>query len=414
MTRTLIVGVDPHRKQNVARMMDSSGQLLGAVITVDNNRPGTAQFVNQVTEQAAAGQFDQIQIATEATGWYWFHFFQTLSQDPTLNQWPVQLYAFNPRLTANFKKVFLDLDKDDGYDALVVAERLRLGRDLPQPFQNDDLYLPLRFLTRYRRHLVLHLVREKSYCLSMLYLKASEYTRADQRPFSNVFGATSRAVLQQFSSMEEIAAFPWNDLVEFIDSTGKRRFPNPADNARKLLQVAEHSYPLPETLQEPINTILHMSFQQISTLERLRKRLDTAIAQHLAPIPHTLDTIPGLDLVLSAGIISEIAGVERFDYDHAKVAQFAGLKWRHASSGDFQAEDTPLSRTGNPYLRYYLCEAANIVRMHDADYKAFYQRKYHEVRKHRHKRAIVLTARKLVRLVVRLLTTNQPYRPRRP
>ena len=37
----------------------------------------------------------------------------------------------------------------------------------------------------------------------------------------------------------------------------------------------------------------------------------------------------------------------------------------------------------------------------------------HEVRKHQHKRAIVLTARKLVRLVVRLLTTNQRHQPRR-
>jgi hypothetical protein len=51
--------------------------------------------------------------------------------------------------------------------------------------------------------------------------------------------------------------------------------------------------------------------------------------------------------------------------------------------------------------------------MCDAEYRAYYERKYHEVRSHQHKRAIVLTARKLVRLVVRLLTTNQPYRPRR-
>lgn len=51
--------------------------------------------------------------------------------------------------------------------------------------------------------------------------------------------------------------------------------------------------------------------------------------------------------------------------------------------------------------------------MRDAEYAAYYDRKYHEVPKHQHKRAITLTARKLVRLVVRLLTTNQPYRPRR-
>jgi len=82
-------------------------------------------------------------------------------------------------------------------------------------------------------------------------------------------------------------------------------------------------------------------------------------------------------------------------------------------SADFQAEETRLTHTGNRYLRYYLCEAANSVRMRDAEYRAYYERKYHEVRLHQHKRAIVLTARKLVRLVVRLLTTNQPYRPRR-
>lgn len=35
------------------------------------------------------------------------------------------------------------------------------------------------------------------------------------------------------------------------------------------------------------------------------------------------------------------------------------------------------------------------------------------MRTHRQKRALVLTARKLVRLVVRLLTTNQPYQPRK-
>ena len=52
--------------------------------------------------------------------------------------------------------------------------------------------------------------------------------------------------------------------------------------------------------------------------------------------------------------------------------------------------------------------------MHTAEYRAYYDRKYHEVRQHQHKRALVLTARKLVRLVVRLLATNQPYHTRRP
>jgi transposase len=137
------------------------------------------------------------------------------------------------------------------------------------------------------------------------------------------------------------------------------------------------------------------------------------MADHMADIPHTLDTIPGFGPVFSAGIIAEIGDIRRFDSNQAKVAKYAGFKWRQHQSADFQADETRLTRTGNRYLRYYFCEAANIVRMHDAEYAAYYQRKYQEVRKHPHKRAIVLTARKLIRLVTRLLTTNQAYRPRR-
>lgn len=413
MSNPLLVGVDVHRKTNTVCLMDGQGRELTPRFTVDNNRPGTETFIRRVAQQVVAGDFDAIEIAAEATGWYWWHFFQTLDQDPFLNQWPLALYPFNPRLTANFKKTYVDLDHSDPIDAFVAADRLRLGRDLPAPFHYEERYFPVRLLTRYRFHLVHNLAREKAYCLAILYLKASEYTRKGKKPFSSVFGAASRAVLQEFDSIEEIAAIPFDELVEFIDCKGKRRFPDPVENARKLQQVARDSYHLPEALTRPINLILGMSLKHISFLERQEKRLASAIAEGMELIPHTLDTIPGFGPVFSGGIITEIAGVERFDYNQAKVAKYAGLKWHKHRSADFQAEETRLTRTGNRYLRYYLCEAANQVRMRDPEYAAYYDRKYHEVRKHQHKRAIVLTARKLVRLVVRLLTTNQPYRPRR-
>jgi transposase len=413
MSNPLMVGIDPHRKTNTVCVMDRSGQEVGPRFTVDNNRPGTTDFVHQIARHLLDGDFDALHIASEATGWYWWHFFQTLEQDPVLNQWPLTLYPFNPRLTANYKKTFVDLDHTDPIDAFVVADRLRIGRDLPAPFHYDDVHFPLRMLTRYRYHVVHNLTREKAYCLAILYFKCSEYSRKDKQPFSDLFGATSRAVLQAFASLEEIAAMPFDELVEFIDVQGKRRFPDPHANARKLLQAARDSYPLPEAMLAPINLILALSLRQITFLEGQAKRLNTAIAQGMQAIPHTLDTIPGIGPVFSAGIISEIAGLQRFDYNQAKVAKFAGLKWRQTKSAEFQAEETRLTRTGNRYLRYYFCEAANAVRLRDPEYGAYYRKKFLEVRKHQHKRAIVLTARKLVRLVVRLLTTHQPYQPRR-
>ncbi|OAQ02777.1 hypothetical protein A3O11_07590 [Ligilactobacillus aviarius] len=65
----------------------------------------------------------------------------------------------------------------------------------------------------------------------------------------------------------------------------------------------------------------------------------------------------------------------------------------------------------NRYFRYYLVEAANSVKNRVPEYKTFYQRKYAETPKHKHKRALVLTARKFVRLVDTLLRNHQLYMP---
>lgn len=413
MNNVLIVGVDIHRKTNTYCLMDQSGEEQVPRFTLDNNRPGTQEFVKRLVEVMRKEEFSELRVAGEATGWYWFHFFRTLQQEELLHSWPTEGYVFNPRLTAAFKQNYTNSDKSDPKDAQVAADRLRWGRDIPKPFSYEEEYLALRFLTRYRYHLVHDLAREKAYCTSTLYLKASEYSRDDRQAFTDLFGATSRAVLQEFASIEEIAALPFDELVEFIDVHGKRHFPDPAENARKLQRIAHDSYPLPEALLSPINLIVNMSLKLISALEDQVKRLDRAIIEALAPIPHTLNTIPGIGLVYSAGIIAEIGNAAKFDFDDDKVAKFAGLTWRQSGSGEFQAEETPLTRTGNAYLRHYLCEAALSVKRCDPEYAAFYKKKYDEALKHRHKRATVLLARKLTRLVVHLLATNQTFQPRK-
>ena len=133
MSNPLLVGVDVHRKTNTVCLMDRQGQEVARRFTVDNNQPGTETFIRHIAQQVVNGDFDAVHIAAEATGWYWWYFFQTLDQAPGLQPWPVALYPFNPRLTANFKKTYVDLDHADPIDAFVIADRLRLGRDLPPP-----------------------------------------------------------------------------------------------------------------------------------------------------------------------------------------------------------------------------------------------------------------------------------------
>jgi transposase len=413
MANPLIVGIDVHSRTNRTCLLDREGEPWGKRFSTANNRPGTQTLIARLLEALQQGQFDSLRVAVEATNWYWFPLYQALSQEPALAPWPQTFYTLNPRVTARYKDSFSDKDKSDDADAYIVADRLRTysRQELPAPFAPDLRYLGLRFLTRYRYHLVKDLVREKNYCMSLLYLKANEYREA--HPFADVFGATSRAVIEEFASLEAVAAMPLAELAVWLDTQGKGRFPDPAQVARELQQVAQDSYPLDPQLQQPINLVLTWSFQLVNCLDRQIQRVNTAIADAMRDIPHTLDTIPGFGPVYSAGIIAEIGHAERFDQDEAKVAQYAGLHWRQHQSADFKAQETRLTKRGDAYLRYYFCEAANAVRMRDAEYAAYYQRKHDEVRTHQHKRAVTLTARKLVRLVVRLLTTNQPYQPRR-
>ncbi len=412
MTNPLFVGIDIALSTNRICVMDQQGEEVCRRFSTANSRSGSQTLALRLAEMLRSGPYDSLRIAAEATNWYWFPLFQALSQAACIQDWPVALYALNPRMVATFKQTYSDPDKTDDLDAFAIADRLKLARNLPSPFVAESPCLALRMLTRYRHHLVHTLVREKNYYLSMFYLKASAYR--PRHPFADVFSRTSQAILAEFATMDEIAAQPIEELAALIETASKGQIADSQASARELRAVAQDSYPLAPFLQQSVNHVLTWNGNHVTFLQRQLKRMDHTIAELLAELPQTLDSIPGIGPVYAAALIAEIGDVARFDYNERKVATYAGLKWKRSQSGDFCAEDTPLARTGNHYLRYYFCEAANNVRMHDADYAAYYQRKFNEVRKHQHKRAIVLTARKLVRLVVRLLTTNQRYQPRRP
>ncbi|WP_298882654.1 transposase [uncultured Phascolarctobacterium sp.] len=115
-----------------------------------------------------------------------------------------------------------------------------------------------------------------------------------------------------------------------------------------------------------------------------------------------------MDPVYAAGLLAELGTIENFSSDDA-LAKYAGLTWRETQSGNFRADDTTMTKAGNSYFRYYLLEAVGSLIRHDAVYAEFYQKKYAEVKLHQHKRALVLTARKFVRLIFGLLVKNQLY-----
>lgn len=403
MLNTLHVGIDVSHHRHDVCLLDGMGTLVGKPFAVPNNRPGATELIGRVA--AVASGYERVLLGLEATGIYWWHLAQALARAPALAPYQVRLVVFNPRLIQGFRDAYTAMDKTDPDDAFLIAERLRFGR-LPQSPPPDPRYFPLQRLTRYRFHLVRTLVRAKAHALTLLFLAASEYARLE--PFADPFGATSLAVLTEFKTLDELAALPLEDLVAFIDEQGRRRCADPSEPARLLRQVAADSFRLDDEAVEPVHFALTHALAHIRFIGQQLKPLDRRIARELERFPNPLLSVPGIGPVYAAGLVAEIGDIARFPDDDA-LAKYAGLWWPRRQSGEFEAADRSLSKAGNAYLRYYFCEAANSLRVHNEAYRQFYERKYRETPKHPHKRATVLTARKLVRLVHALLRTNQLY-----
>jgi Transposase IS116/IS110/IS902 family/Transposase len=375
--------------------------------TIPNTQPGADALATRLAHLAQTYHIDQLRIGMEATGLLWWHLACALKDAPILAPFAPHIYALNPHLITTFRKNFGALPKTDCADAFLIAERIRFGRQLPSPFQLDARYAPLQRLTRFRCHLAQNLAREKSYFLSFLFLTFSTYGQI--APFGDPFGATSSAVLDEFTT-EELAQQGLSDLASYLETKGRGRFADPDALAATLQRAARDSYRLDKVLQQPLRLVLATTLATIRTLQAQLKTLDKTIAQELAAIPQTLASVPGLGPVWTAGLIAELGDISRFE-DEAAIAQFAGLTWEAKESGNFQAEDTALTKRGNSYLRYYLVEAANSVRTHCPEYAHYYAAKYAETPKHAHQRALVLTARKLVRLIDVLLRDGKRYLP---
>ena len=403
----LYVGIDVGSRSNAVYIMKPDGDK-HSCFSVDNSLNGSKSLVKKIVSAMNSLSLTTILIGLEATGVYGNPLVYFLREDGHLSPYNKKIHVLNPKQVEKFKQSYSDLPKNDPVDAFVVADALRFGRINKEVYLGDYRYDALKNLTRARFFAVQNRTKEKQRFLNYLFVKHSSFTQ--EKVFSDTFGATALAVYQSFDSVDELAYMDLSELTSFIQKTGKNRFPNPEEVARSIQAAARGSYRLPKTVNDSVNQVLAISINSLRALDNQIKSLDKAIAEQLELIPSTLTSVSGIGPVFSAGIIAEIGDINRFP-SHAALAKYAGLVWKERKSGTFEAQITRLIKSGNRFLKYYLCEAAFSLVRCEPEFKRFYGLKYREVNKFQHKRALALTARKFVRLVFRLLKDNRLYTP---
>ena len=410
---TLFVGIDVSSKSNVVCAIDFyKNQLIKT--SVSNNQPGAYALICQIVSvMQKHTDLNTVVVALEATSIYSIHIANFLSSCEELMPYQPYVFCLNPNMTANYRKSFIGMNKTDLLDAFVIADFARVGRIETDPLSGSQ-FLALQRLTRHRLHLVEAQTREKTYMVSNMFLKFSELSILpnEEQPFCDNYGATASSVLTEFLSMEDIINASPEELISFLGEKSRNRISDLSKTADLLKKAARDSYRLDKCLYEPLNISIASSFNCIDAFKQEIKVIDKAIIKAIAglsPNAYTiLNSIDGIGPVFAAGMIAEIGDINTFHSQDA-LAKYAGLTWTRSQSGDFEADESRMTKAGNRYLRYYLGEAANSMKNHVPEYRDFYNKKYNEVPKHKHKRALALTSRKLVRLIFGLLTKEKLY-----
>ena len=423
----LQVGLDIGRGTLEVSVLHPNGQRLRQH-TFPNSREGYRQlraFLVDVMEQEGAQGLD---VGVEATGNYWQPLFWAFDQDPFWADGVLRLYLLNPRQMAWFRRSQAEAEKTDAKDSYYLAEKLRI-QPPARPWASYPALLRLRFYSRYRFFLSQQSSALKNLFWAYMFLWCSDYQ--PHRPFSDGLSACGRALLREYSDWQVVTGLPVEVLGAQLAAWSHGQLRAPQEKARQLQAVIRRSFAPPAEVAPALHQVLRLIVEHLENLETQRRQVKRLMREEIAqhhPGAQCLMTIPGIDVVLAAGITAEIGDLQRYftqpKWDERKqryrrrnlrdvedaVAKEAGLWWPRRESGNFQAEDRRLSKQGNRYLRYYLVQAADRLRQHLPEYRAYYQRKYQEAKTHRHKRALVLTARKSVGLFVGLLHRQEPYR----
>ena len=380
-------GIDVAKHQHAALVLDDGGQVVQPAFSFANSRAGFDQLAAALTELS-----EPVSIGLEATGHYWLALYADLTQ---------QGYAvtvINPLQVAAYRRSGIRKTKTDSTDAFWIADFLRIANLQPTD-QDLPVILQLRELSRFRFWLTDQIGDCKRKVLCILDRVFPEY----ETLFSSVFLKSSRALLKEAVSAQEIADFDLAELADLLRNTSRGRFGQP--KAEAIQNAARQSVGV-GFLVDAVRVQMHCLLEQIDLLQEQVAQLDEALAELMEQIPQYITSIPGIGPATGAAILGEIGDIHRFE-SVDKLVAYAGIDPTVYQTGQFEASQAHMSKRGSPYLRHALWISAIVAVRHDPDLQAFYEAKRKEG-KH-HGTVIGAVCRKLLARIYVILREQRPY-----
>lgn len=383
-----LVGIDVAKDKHDCFICDSEGNVIKDVFTFSNDREGFNLLLSFMPTSS-----ENVKVGLEATGHYSLNLINFLIDN---GYSPV---VFNPLQINLFRKAHtLRKTKTDKIDAKLIA--LMLSSSDAKPHLDLSYHVTeLKSLTRYRSRLKDQLARLK---ISLDRIIEIMFPELEDCVYS-INQKSTMALLHQFPSKELIANAHLTRLTNVLKDNSRGKYSK--DKALEIRNVASNSI---GTSSDASSFELVQTIDMINFYSSKIDELDAKIKDIMIELESPILSIPGISYNLGSIILAEIVDINRFDTS-AQLQAFAGLDPATHQSGKFIATDVSMVKRGSPYLRWAILNASRLIAMRDPCFKDYYQRKRKEG-KH-HFVALTHVAKKLIRVIFKLLKTNSQFSP---
>jgi len=394
MHTQLFVGIDTHKNSHTAAVLDSYFSTL-STITFANSFNGFNELVEKLEKMAKGKTYLFGLEDSQGLGSFLAEF---------LLKKGFSVVDINPISTDRGRRLTVHRDKSDDRDAVLIAKTLIREKVSLHPVRINKNSIALREMIGYRQILVEESTRIKNrlhVALFNQYMGVLGY-------FSSLFSKCALAFFARYPDPCLLKDTDLDTLATFLKANSKGRYGR--EKARAILSATSNSI-----AGSLVDTRAYIIRRHIARLSEIQAELEK-IKEMLCPLVEKssyvcLTSVPGIDTVTAAKIISQVIDIDRFS-SPSKLAKFIGIAPREKSTGRKKRYEK--SKYGKKFLysTIYFMALAHISRTRDGKDKnpisrAYYLKKVSEGKTK--KEALTCLARRLCDLIFAIMRDRSIY-----
>lgn len=349
----------------------------------------------------------------ESTGIYHFPLFCHLKE------LGFEVFVINPLITNSNKNIGIRKVKNDKYDAKRIAG-LGYSPDLKVSVMPAELIMNLRCLCREYYSLVDY----RSAYVNKLKAQLCIVFPGFCKVFSDITGATSIAVMKNFSTPEDILSAQPNEVIDLIAFSSRKGLKYAKDKYEKLITAAKNAL----NFRYNLSTVYDVLDMYIHFVEEFDKKIDLVLAKIKAFVDKNksesfvqqieyIDSINGVGFLSAVTLMCEIGDFTAFSKPKQLFAYF-GVDPSVNESGKFKGTENKMSKRGTRIGRrvlYAIALASVRVKRNGVAINPVLHEYYHKKKESKPKKvALGAIMHKVSNIIFAVLRDSKTYELKTP